>query len=111
MHSIIKGKGRFPGENDSVNILEKVTLQSGTLVYERTAQEGPLTLSLGKNQIIKGLEYALLNMRESKKNSFVIPTKWIKPKDYPADTPRDSTLFYEVELIKIIRTKSKPPRK
>jgi FKBP-type peptidyl-prolyl cis-trans isomerase len=103
LQTLEKGLGQKIKDTDQLDIYETVTLKSGKLVYEHQPPKAALRINLGKNQLIKGLEYGLIGRREGEKFSMIIPVKLSQRKNYPDHTPRDSMLYYTVRVVKIIR--------
>ncbi|MCP9756037.1 hypothetical protein EGI26_12820 [Lacihabitans sp. CCS-44] len=103
IYTIEKGIGDKVKATDQVEIFETVTLKSGKPVYEHQPPKAALRINLGKNQLIKGLEYGLIGRKEGEKFSMIIPVHLSQRKGYPDGTPRDSTLYYTVKVHKIIK--------
>lgn len=103
LQTIEKGSGAKVLSTSQLEIFETVTLKSGKLVYEHQPPKAALRINLGKNQLIKGLEYGLIGRREGEKFSMIIPVHLSQRKGYPDNTPRDSTLHYTVKVHKIIK--------
>ncbi len=103
IHTIEKGNGEKVKATDEIEIFETVTLKSGKLVYEHQPPKTALRINLGKNQLIKGLEYGLIGRKEGEKFSMIIPVHLSQRKGYPDGTPRDSTLYYTIKVHKITK--------
>lgn len=103
LKTIEKGHGAKVLATTQLEIFETVTLKSGKLVYEHQPPKAALRINLGKNQLIKGLEYGLIGRREGEKFSMIIPVHLSQRKGYPDNTPRDSTLYYTVKVHKVIK--------
>jgi FKBP-type peptidyl-prolyl cis-trans isomerase len=57
---------------------------------------------LGSNQVIAGVDEVLTGMRVGERRNAIIPPSLSKRSSYPANTPPDATLYYDIELVEII---------
>ncbi len=102
-----KGKGKCVMSNDKVAIHETMKYPSGSeYLFDSYQQSDPITVELGKNHIIDGLEEGLLGMREGEIRQLIIPPHLCKRTEYPAIIHPDSTLVYHVEVINVFGTDS-----
>ncbi|XP_075226447.1 peptidyl-prolyl cis-trans isomerase FKBP2 [Lycorma delicatula] len=80
------------------------TLEDGTEFDSSIRRKEPLTFTLGSGQVIKGWDQGLIGMCEGEKRKLVIPPELgYGSRGAPPKIPSDSTLIFEVELVKIER--------
>lgn len=95
------GTGAVAARGQSVTIHETTTLMNGTVVYDSRAKNTPVTFLLGGNQVITGVDEGVTGMRVGERRMLVIPPKLSVRSMYPANTPKDSTLRIDLELISV----------
>ncbi|XP_055377512.1 peptidyl-prolyl cis-trans isomerase FKBP2 [Condylostylus longicornis] len=88
---------------DFVHVHYKGTLQKDGIEFDSSYPRGnAFTFTLGSNQVIKGWDQGLLGMCEGEKRRLVIPPELGYGKSGSGSKiPPDSTLIFEVELLKI----------
>ncbi len=95
----LEGTGVKPDANDKVTVHYTGTLIDGT-VFDSSVQRGtPATFGL--NQVIPGWTEGLQLMKEGGKTTFYIPSELAYGSRNQAKIPANSTLIFEVELIKV----------
>ncbi|MEG1574368.1 MAG: FKBP-type peptidyl-prolyl cis-trans isomerase [Bacteroidales bacterium] len=101
-YEIIKdGTGKKPAATDKVQCHYHGTLIDGT-VFDSSVQRGEPAV-FGVNQVIQGWVEALQLMNEGSKWKLYIPSKLAYGEHAPGDTiGPNSTLIFEVELLKIL---------
>lgn len=77
------------------------TLTDGT-EFDRSKDQ-PLSFTLGSGQVIKGWDQGLLGMCVGEKRRLVIPSDLAYGSRSMGKIPADSTLIFEVEMMKIER--------
>ena len=95
------GTGAVAARGQSVTIHETTTLMNGTVIYDSRAKNTPVTFLLGGNQVITGVDEGVTGMRVGERRMLVIPPKLSVRSMYPANTPKDSTLRIDLELISV----------
>ena len=72
-------------------------------IFDSSVEKGfPFEFQLGKGQVIAGWEEGILHMREGEKFRFIIPPSLAYgKKGFPPVIPANSTLIYDVELMRI----------
>lgn len=93
------GKVARPGMD--VTIHEVATLMDGTVIFDSRKNNTPITFTLGANQVIKGVDEGVTDMRVTEKRRLIVPPSLIARNRYPANTPKDSTLKIEIELLNV----------
>ena len=94
------GAPAMPGQ--SVRIHETTTLADGTLIYSTRTNGKPLSFLLGGNQVIAGVDEGVTGMRVGERRTLIVPPSLSKRKEYPANTPPDATLYYDITLVEIL---------
>jgi len=86
------------GQTITVNYTGK--LQNGT-VFDSSVGKQPFTFTLGVGQVIKGWDQGVQGMKVGGKRLLIIPAPLAYgPNDY-GPIPGNSTLIFEVELLKV----------
>jgi FKBP-type peptidyl-prolyl cis-trans isomerase len=99
---VVTGKGPAAVQGQSVRIHETTTLADGTLIYSTRTNNKPLKFLLGGNQVIAGVDEGVSGMKVGERRRLVIPPALSKRSVYPANTPPDATLYYDIELVEIV---------
>jgi FKBP-type peptidyl-prolyl cis-trans isomerase len=102
---VAKGRGEPAKAGASVRIHETTTLKDGTLIYSTRTTGKPLKFLIGGNQVIAGVDEGVRGMRSGERRRLIVPPSLSKRSSYPANTPPDATLYYDIELVEIIREK------
>jgi FKBP-type peptidyl-prolyl cis-trans isomerase len=85
----------------SVTIHEVTTLQNGTVVFNSRTKGIPVTFLRGGSQVIAGVDEGVRGLRVGEKRRLLVPPTLSVRAMYPSNTPRDSTLIIDVELMGI----------
>ena len=97
------GKGEKPGINSDVEINYKVFLLDGTLCYSSDST-GPTKIRLGVGDQVRGLEEGILLMLPGDKARLILPSHLAYGMTGDQEKiPPGSALFYEVELLNVIK--------
>lgn len=97
---LAQGTGPAAQTGQRVSIHETTTLPNGTLIYT-SRNGGPIAFVLGGNQVIAGVDEGVTGMRVGERRLLIVPPALSKRASYPDNTPRDSTLHIDVELMAI----------
>ncbi len=93
------GEMATPGEKITVNYVGRFT--NGTVFDSSIARKQPFQFVLGAGQVIKGWDQGLVGMRVGGKRTLTIPPSLgYGPADY-GPIPGNSTLVFDVELLKV----------
>ena len=102
---VAAGRGERAQPGSSVRIHETTTLKDGTLIYSTRTSGRPLKFLIGGNQVIAGVDEGVRGMRVGERRKLIVPPSLSKRSSYPANTPPDATLYYDIELVEIIAEK------
>lgn len=101
---IVEGNGETPKIGDKVAFHYKGYYMNGDVFDSSYDKSYPIIVELGKNQVIKGIEEALLKMKKSSKSKVIIPF-YLAYKDMEfAPVPPYSNLIFELELIDFMKS-------
>ncbi|MFM2486678.1 FKBP-type peptidyl-prolyl cis-trans isomerase [Celerinatantimonas yamalensis] len=94
-----KGSGPRPSADDIVTVNYKGTLVNGTEFDSSYKRGKPVTFKL--DQVIPGWTEGVQLMHEGAKYAFYIPAKLAYGSQANGQIPADSTLIFDVELLKV----------
>lgn len=97
------GTGATATAGDSVTVQYVGSLTNGT-VFDASANRGTagFTFNLGAGQVIKGWDQGIVGMKEGGKRKLVIPASLAYGDQAIGNViPANSTLVFEVELVKV----------
>lgn len=96
---LARGTGEVARAGRQVTIHEVTSLLNGTVIFNSRAKNTPVTFLLGGNQVIRGVDEGVTGMRIGERRRLIVPPRLSVRSMYPPNTPRDSTLQIDVELI------------
>ncbi len=103
-YTILKrGAGVVAKNGQEVAIYETMGYLSGKLFYAIEKPALPIRFTLGKQQVIAGVDEAVRGMRVGEVRKLVVPPSLSKRIEYPDYLSPDSTLLYKVELVEIVK--------
>ena len=103
-------KSQYPKPGDGVRVMYRGSLEDGT-VFETSrgwhSENGkkiePLQFKVGKGNVIRGWDEALLEMSVGEEATVTIQPDWAYGSKPPTDKiPKDATLIFEVRLLAVI---------
>ena len=97
---ISEGKGIQASTNKEVVIKYKSTYNNK--VYDES-NNMPYRFTVGKNEVIKGLEIAVLSMNVGEKSSYIIEPKYAYEEvQISSYVPKNAIINFEIELIQVL---------
>lgn len=105
MRDDVVGTGSVAASGDSVTVQYVGMLTDGT-VFDASKNHGTtgFTFNLGAGQVIKGWDQGVAGMKEGGKRTLIIPASLAYGSQSPSPAiPANSTLVFEVELVKVAK--------
>lgn len=101
VREVAVGTGAVAEAGDVVTTHYVGTLQDGR-VFDSSRDRGvPISFSLGTGQVIRGWDEGLLGMREGGKRILTISPEYGYGEHAVGTIPANSTLIFEVEMVKV----------
>ncbi|RWS19293.1 hypothetical protein B4U80_08386 [Leptotrombidium deliense] len=103
VHTLKQGDGsKFPNTGQTVVIHYTGTFQDGTRFDSSRDRGTPLKFKIGKGEIIKGLDEGVAQMSVGQRAKLICsPDVAFGSKGLPGIIPRNATLIFDVELIRL----------
>lgn len=101
------GKGPIAADGDVLTVLYRGTLADGK-EFESTTGRAPYAFRLGAKQVIPGWDAGFKGMRVGGKRKLVVPPNMAYGNTVQGEIPPNSTLTFEVELLRVDKKGSKP---
>lgn len=99
---LVIGSGSIPKSGNTVIVHYTGWLTSGKKFDSSVDRKEPFSFVLGRGQVIKGWDEGVASMRVGGKRKLTIPPELgYGPQGYPGVIPRNATLIFEVELLRI----------
>jgi peptidylprolyl isomerase len=103
-YTVLKaGSGEAAKPGQQVAIYESMGYLSGKQFYSIEKPAPPIEFTLGKKQVIDGVDEAVTGMKVGEIRKLIVPPALSKRNEYPDYLSKDSTLLYKVELVKILK--------
>lgn len=87
------------GDRIAVNFIG--TLKDGILFDSNLDSGTPYEFTVGKGEVIQGWDKGLIGMKVGEKRKLVVPPELGYGSEEKENIPKDSPLYYEVELVEI----------
>ena len=98
---LLVGKGPAPKDGDTVLVHYTGRFTNGK-VFDTSRGKQPFHFVLGRGQVIKGWDEGVASMHAGGKRKLIVPPALAyREKGYPNVIPPNSTLVFQVELLKI----------
>ncbi len=94
------GEGQEAKAGDVVSVQYVGLLTDGTQ-FDSSKDRGPFTFTLGKGDVIPGFDRGITGMKEGSVRRIVIPPALGYGAQQAGTIPPNSTLLFEVELVKV----------
>jgi FKBP-type peptidyl-prolyl cis-trans isomerase len=99
------GTGQTPAQGDKIVVHYTGWLTDGTKFDSSKDRNDPFTFTLGVGQVIKGWDQGFAGMKEGGQRKLTIPSELAYGQRNMGPIPPNSTLIFEVELIKVEKAK------
>jgi len=104
VETLVKGNGVKPKKNDTVTVHYTGTLETPEgKVFDSSRTRGtPFTFKLGVGHVIRGWDEGVAQMSVGERALLTCPPDYAYgPRGFPPVIPANSTLVFDVELLKI----------
>jgi FKBP-type peptidyl-prolyl cis-trans isomerase len=96
-----QGEGNKPLINDMVYVHYRLLLEDSTLIDNSYDRGEPVSFKMGAGQVIPGWERGISLLNEGDKAIMIIPPDLAYGERAVGDIPANSTLIFDVEVVKI----------
>ena len=101
MEELETGSGPKPKEGDTVLVHYTGRFESGEVFDSSYQRDKPIEVKIGEKKVIAGWEEALVEMQVGSKWKVIVPPEKGYGHEKHDNIPANSTLYFEMELIKI----------
>ena len=103
-YTVLKaGSGEVAKVGQEVAIYESMGYLNGKQFFSIEKPAPPIKFTLGKKQVIDGVDEAVTGMKVGEIRKLIVPPPLSKRTEYPDYLSKDSTLVYKVELVEIVK--------
>lgn len=104
--------GKKVVQGDRIGIFYRGTLHASGKVFDSNTGKPLLNFTVGKGEVIKGLEQGVIGMTPGGERQIVIPSALAYgPKGAPPQIPPNATLVFDVKLVRIEKNQDQRKRK
>ncbi|MBJ7429112.1 MAG: FKBP-type peptidyl-prolyl cis-trans isomerase, partial [Bacteroidia bacterium] len=100
--------GAKPKAGQEVSMLYRGLLLNGTKFDENQDQANPFKFTIGMRQVIPGWDEGVMLLHEGEEAKFIIPSRLAYGEQGGGPIPPNSTLIFDVKLLKINPAPAKP---
>lgn len=97
-----EGTGPTPMQGDTVYVNYTGKLIDGK-VFDSSEGQSPISFAIGTGRVIRGWDKGLMQLTEGTKAKFIIPSALGYGPQGGGPIPPNSTLLFDIELVKIIK--------
>src|SRR4030042_3864817 len=101
IEDILAGSGKEAKNGNKLTVNYSGTLTDGTKFDSSYGRNEPFTFTLGAGSVIPGWDQGLLGMKEKGKRKLTIPSDLAYGESGSGPIPPNSTLIFEIELLKV----------
>jgi peptidylprolyl isomerase len=103
-----KGNGKTPGKGDKVSVHYTGKLTNDTVFDSSVKRNTPFEFRVGEGAVIKGWDEVFLLLKEGDKATIKLKPELGYGEQAQGPIPANSTLIFDVELLKIVAPAIKP---
>lgn len=100
---IREGTGAAARLGQTVIIHETLSLADGKQIFSSRDRNAPIKFVLGSNQVIAGVDEGVTGMKAGERRKLVVPPSLDGRKFDSSPYPPGSTLYYDIELVEIVK--------
>jgi FKBP-type peptidyl-prolyl cis-trans isomerase len=101
--TVAKGSGAIARRGDTVRIHETLSLPDGRVIFNSREKNQTVTIILGGNQVIPGVDEGVTGMRVGERRRLLVPPSLDGRTFDPSFIPPDAIRHYDIELVEIIK--------